>query len=68
MENNVSATAKEINAQLETLEAERLKIGLKGFALLEQQDTETARLALEAFGQQEHAALWLTDMCGRWAG
>ena len=53
-------SAAEIVANLANLEAERKRIALGAFRVLEQDDRETASLAMAVFDDRDDAAIWFT--------
>ncbi|HSN17188.1 MAG TPA: hypothetical protein VLV87_03170 [Gammaproteobacteria bacterium] len=59
-DNALKLSAAEIVANLATLEAERNRIALEAFRILEQQDRDTASLAMAVFDDREDAAIWFT--------
>lgn len=52
--------AAEIAVKIANLEAERRRIAVEAFRILEQYDRETASLAMAVFDDREDAAVWLT--------
>lgn len=58
--NALKQSAAEIAASIASLEAERRRIALEAFRILEQHDRETASLAMAVFDDREDAAVWLT--------
>ena len=69
MHNNESSKAfQQVNARLRRLEAEYCGTLVGAFAVLEQYDSETAQLALDAMENRDNAALWFGDHVGSLSG
>jgi len=61
MPDNLLTAAKRIAGKLADNEIERRRIAVESFAILEQEDPKTAKLALKVFVDRDKAADWLTD-------